>query len=132
MPSSEAGIRKYLASGVLPGIGEVYADRIVDKFGLDTLNILDNYTERLKEVPGIGAKRISEIREAWHSQSEERGTRVFLQGLGLTPAYCNRIIRAYGIGSAAEIVKTSSSATANAVSISARRMKPSTSASKPL
>ena len=105
LPSSEAGIRKYLASGVLPGIGEVYADRIVDKFGLDTLNILDNYTERLKEVPGIGAKRIAEIRDAWHSQSEERGTRVFLQGLGLTPAFCNRVIRTYGIGSAAEIVR---------------------------
>ena len=105
LPSSEAGIRKYLASGVLPGIGEVYAERIVDKFGLDTLDILDNYTERLKEVPGIGAKRIAEIREAWRSQSEERGTRVFLQGLGLTPAYCNRVIRAYGLGAAAEVVR---------------------------
>jgi exodeoxyribonuclease V alpha subunit len=67
---------------------EVFADRIVDMFGVKTLEILDHYTERLREVPGIGAKRIQEIREAWRGQAEDRETRVFLQGLGISSAYC--------------------------------------------
>jgi len=105
LPTSEMGIRKYLASGVLPGIGEVFADRIVDMFGVKTLEILDHYTERLREVPGIGAKRIQEIREAWRGQVEDRETRVFLQGLGISSAYCGRLIAKYGFGSAAEVVR---------------------------
>jgi exodeoxyribonuclease V alpha subunit len=105
LPSSAEGIRRYLASGVLPGIGEVYAERIVEHFGTDTLDVLDKASERLKEVPGIGKKRIADIRRAWRESNSLRSTLVFLQGLGLSPALCGRIVALYGDGVAAEVVQ---------------------------
>lgn len=105
LPSSPEGIKRYLASGVLPGIGETYAERIVKHFGVDTIRILDNYSERLKEVPGIGTKRIKEIRDAWRSTNAERETRIYLQGIGLSQSLCSRVIAQYGKGAAAEIVR---------------------------
>ena len=105
LPTTPKGIAKYLASGILPGIGEVYAQRIVKRFGADTIRILDKESERLKEIPGIGKKRIQEIREAWHTASAERECRVFLQGIGLSPHLCTKIITRYGVGSAAELVR---------------------------
>lgn len=104
LPVTAKGIYKYLSSGVLPGIGKAYAERIVRKFGKDTLNILDNYSERLKEVPGIGKKRIADIRKSWQEQSMQRQNMIFLQGLGISPAYAVRIINRYGAASA-ELVK---------------------------
>lgn len=105
LPSSEEGIRRYLASGVLPGIGEKYAERIVEHFGADTLDVLDKASERLKEVPGIGKKRIAEIRQAWRDSNSLRSTLVFLQGLGLSPSLCGRIVSLYGDKIAAEVVQ---------------------------
>ncbi len=104
LPTSTDGISRYLSSGVLPGIGPKLAEEIVAVFAEETLDILDNYSERLKEVPGIGRKRLKEIRSAWQQQSQQRDLQVFLQGLGLTPTYCVRIINEYG-AAAAEIVK---------------------------
>lgn len=104
LPTTEEGIRRYLASGLIHGIGPKYAERIVAHFGVETLTVLDNYSERLREVPGIGKKRIAEIRSAWEKQSDQRDIMVFLQGLGLTPAYCARIIARYGVASA-EVVR---------------------------
>lgn len=104
LPSSEEGLRRYLASGLIPGIGPKFAERIVAHFGEDTLEVLDKYSERLKDVPGIGKKRIAEIRSAWKKYSEQRDILVFLQGLGLSAAYCARIIDRYGVA-AAEIVR---------------------------
>ena len=98
LPSSKEGIRRFLASGVLPGIGETYANRIVEHFGEDTIRILDGFSERLKEVPGIGKKRIAEIRDAWKKTTAERETRIFLQGTGLTGNLCTKIIAKYGNG----------------------------------
>ncbi len=105
LPSSEDGIRKYLASGVIPGIGETYAKRIVDHFGASTLHILDTASERLREVPGIGAKRVREIREAWHAANAERESSIFLQGLGLSPIQCQKVIAKYGQAAAPEVVR---------------------------
>lgn len=105
LPNSKEGIRRFLASGVLPGIGQKYADRIVDYFGADTLKVLDSYSERLKEVPGIGKKRIQEIRAAWKESSADRETQIFLQGCGLSPSQCAKVIAKYGIGVAAEVVR---------------------------
>ncbi len=105
LPSSPTGIRHYLSSKILPGIGKVYAKRIVDHFGADTIKILDNYSERLKEVPGIGAKRIKEIREAWKKTAAERETKIYLQGAGLTPSQCIKVIAKYGQGAAPEVVR---------------------------
>jgi exodeoxyribonuclease V alpha subunit len=106
LPSSEEGIRRYLASGLIPGIGPKYAERIVERFGTDTLRILDHYSERLREVPGIGKKRIEEIRTAWHEHAGQRDVLVFLQGLGISSAFCARILNQYGAG-AAEVVRRS-------------------------
>lgn len=103
-PTTVEGIRRYLASGVLPGIGKVYAERIVAHFGERTLDILDNYSARLADVPGLGRKRLQQIREAWKKASAERSTHVYLQGLGIGNAFCHRICQRYG-AAAPEIVR---------------------------
>ncbi len=103
-PTSEAGIRRYLASGILQGIGKVYADRIVDKFGERTLEVLDRYSARLNEVPGLGKKRLAMIRDGWRKNAEAREVHVYLQGLGIGTAYCHRIHQQYGAGTT-EIVR---------------------------
>ncbi|NLZ63568.1 MAG: ATP-dependent RecD-like DNA helicase [Lentisphaerae bacterium] len=105
LPTTPEGIKKFLASGILPGIGETYAERIVQTFGKDTLHILDNFSERLHEVPGIGKKRLADIRKAWKENSSNRETMIFLQGLGISAAYCQRIINKYSAISAPEIVR---------------------------
>ena len=96
LPTTAEGIRRYLASGLIHGIGPKLADCIVDKFGADTLNILDNYSARLTEVPGFGKKRLDMVRKAWREHAAEREIFIFLQGLGISLAYCRRIYRKYG------------------------------------
>ncbi len=96
LPTTEDGIRRYLASGVLPGVGPKLAGRIVEKFGRDTLQILDHYSSRLTEVPGLGRKKLDGIRNAWTTRSKRRDSYVFLQGLGISAAYCNRLFKRYG------------------------------------
>ena len=104
LPSSEAGIRRYLASGLIPGIGPKLAERIVDRFGVKTLDVLENTSARLREVPGLGKKRIGQIRESWVEHCREREIHIFLQGLGVGAAMCARIVRRFGVA-AAETVK---------------------------
>ena len=104
LPTTEEGVRRYLASGIIPGIGLKLADRIVDRFGVETLSILDHYSARLLEIPGFGKGRLKQIKDAWSSQSERREIYIFLQGLGLSAAYCDRVYRKYA-GNAVEIVK---------------------------
>jgi len=104
LPTTEEGVRRYLASGIIPGIGPKLADRIVDRFGVETLSILDHYSARLLEIPGFGKGRLKQIKDAWSSQSERREIYIFLQGLGLSAAYCDRVYRKYA-ANAVEIVK---------------------------
>ncbi len=96
LPTTEDGVRRYLASGIIPGIREKLAQRIVDRFGTDTLNVLDRYSSRLTEVPGFGKGRLKTVRDAWLAQSERRDVYIFLQGLGISAAFCDRIFRRYG------------------------------------
>jgi exodeoxyribonuclease V alpha subunit len=96
LPSSPEGIRRYLASGLIHGIGPKLAECIVDRFGVDTLNILDNFSARLTEVPGFGRKRLDMVRKAWEEHAKERDIFIFLQGLGISLAYCRRIYKQYG------------------------------------
>ena len=105
LPTTEEGIIQYLSSGVLPGIGQVYAKRIVQYFGAKTLTILDQYSERLKEVPGVGKKRVSQIRDAWHKNTSNRENLIYLQGLGISIAYAWRIIQKYLPHSPADIIQ---------------------------
>ncbi|MDT8391724.1 MAG: ATP-dependent RecD-like DNA helicase [Lentisphaeria bacterium] len=104
LPTSARGIERYLGSGLIHGIGPKLAARIVARFGLESLKILDKYSSRLKEVPGLGKKKIELIRQAWQTQSQQRDTFIFLQGLGISPALCARLFTRYGMG-AGEAVK---------------------------
>lgn len=96
LPNTPEGIAKYLASGIIPGIGPKYAEAIVRHFGAQTLDVLDNYSARLREVPGIGRKKLEMIRKAWQEHEAEREIHIFLQSLGLGHAFSNRILKTYG------------------------------------
>ncbi len=96
LPSSVYGIRKYLGSGLVPGIGKVYANKIVDAFGTDTLRILSEESGRLRDVPGIGKKRVAAIKQAWDAKRSERELYIFLQTYGVTPAQCVKLVKHFG------------------------------------
>nr|HID59157.1 ATP-dependent RecD-like DNA helicase [Desulfobacterales bacterium] len=99
VPASVFGIKKYLGSGLIRGIGPVMARRLVKRFGKDTLKVIDEEPERLQEVEGIGPKRIRMIREAWETQKDIREVMVFLQGHGVSSGYATKIYKEYGRGS---------------------------------
>ena len=96
LPASAYGIRKYLGSGLVHGIGKTYANKIVDHFGADTLNVISEDSGRLREIPGIGSKRVKGIKEAWAEQKAIREVMMFLQTYGVTDALCLRLVRKYG------------------------------------
>ncbi len=95
-PRTAAGLEQYLGSGLVPGIGPGFARRIVSHFGLDTLEVLDHASRRLREVPGIGATRAERVAQAWRGQREQRTTMLFLQSHGISAAHSRRIYRHYG------------------------------------
>ncbi len=103
-PHSVEGIEKYLASGLVKGIGPTYARRIVEAFGERTLKVIDESPTFLTEVKGIGPKRIQRIRESWQEQKAVRDIMVFLQSHGLGTARAARIYKTYG-DQAVEIVR---------------------------
>ena len=96
LPSSVYGIRKYLGSGLVPGIGKVYANKIVDAFGTDTFRILSEESGKLRGVEGIGKKRATAIKAAWDSKRTERELYIFLQTYGITPSQCVKLVHHYG------------------------------------
>jgi len=96
VPATVKGIEKYLGSGLIKGIGPVMAKRIVSKFGLETLNIIETDIKKLHEVEGIGDKRIGMIQKAWDEQKEIREVMLFLQSQGVSPAYGAKIFKQYG------------------------------------
>ncbi len=96
LPSSVHGIRKYLGSGLVPGIGPAYANKIVDAFGADTFRVLSEESGRLRDVPGIGRKRATAIKAAWDSKRAERELYIFLQTYGVTPGQCVKLVQRYG------------------------------------
>ncbi len=96
LPASVHGIRKYLGSGLVPGIGKVYANKIVDAFGTDTFRILSEESGRLRDVEGIGRKRATAIKAAWEEKRAERELYIFLQTYGVTPAQCVKLVRHFG------------------------------------
>ena len=96
LPSSIHGIRKYLGSGLIPGIGKTYASKIVDHFGKDTLDVISTKSSRLREVPGIGKERARKIKEGWEEQRAFRSVMIFLQTYGVSAAKCLRLVKRYG------------------------------------
>ena len=96
LPVGANAIRRYLASSLVKGIGPVLAGRLVDRFGEETLGVIDEQPERLAEAPGVGPRRAASIRRAWEEQREIRNVMLFLQGYGVSAAYATRIYRTYG------------------------------------
>jgi exodeoxyribonuclease V alpha subunit len=103
-PSTREGLIRYLGSGLIKGLGPVMAERLVDRFGEDTLRVLDETPRRLLTVPGIGTKRLALIKKTWQEQRQTRRAMVFLQGLGLGPAQALKVCRRLG-DSAVEAVQ---------------------------
>ena len=95
-PRTLEGIERYLASGLIKGVGETIARRIVKTFGEDTLNVLNHQSGRLREVPKLGKKKIEQIRESWNSNATMRETMIFGQTYGISIARMSRIVREYG------------------------------------
>ena len=96
MPSSIVGIEKYLGSGLIKGIGPVYAKKIVAKFGEKTLQVIEEDILRLGEVDGIGKKRIDLIAKSWEKQKDIKDIMIFLQGNGVSSVYATKIYKTYG------------------------------------
>ena len=95
-PATLEGIRRYLGSGLIKGIGPVTAKRIVKQFGLETLNIIENAPERLQEVEGIAHKRVEMISTAWETQKEIKDVMLFLQSHKVSINYAVKIYKQYG------------------------------------
>ncbi len=95
-PTSNSGIKQFLGSGMIRGVGLGTADRIVAKFGERTLDIMDNNIERLLEVEGIGKKKLEMIKEGWAEQQGVKSVMIFLQGHGISTAYALKIYKTYG------------------------------------
>ncbi len=95
-PVTVDGIRRYLGSGLIKGIGPVMAERIVERFGIDSLEVVDAQPRRLLQISGLGRKRVQAISEAWKEQRRIRDVMVFLQSQGVGTAHAVRIYKEYG------------------------------------
>jgi exodeoxyribonuclease V alpha subunit len=96
LPATIEGMRKYLGSGLIRGVGPVNAARIVAFFGLQTLEIIEQDVERLREVPGVGPKRAQRIAEAWEEQRQIKEVMLFLQSHGVSTGLAVKIYKQYG------------------------------------
>ncbi len=103
-PTSAEGICRFLSSGMIKGIGKGLAKRVVDKFGIETLHVIEKESQRLEEVEGIGSQRRKVIRASWMEQRGVRDIMIFLQSNGIGTAQAARIYRQYG-GDAIAVVK---------------------------
>jgi exodeoxyribonuclease V alpha subunit len=95
VPSSITGLKKYLGSGLIKGIGKSYAEKLVDHFGEKVLQVIEEHPRRLQEVAGIGQKRADLITQSFAEHKEVAHIMVFLQGYGISPAYAAKIYKQY-------------------------------------
>src|SRR5215203_3336637 len=96
LPATVAGIEKYLGSGLIKGVGREMARRIVQTFGIETLEVIELAPERLGEVPGIGTKRQQLIISAWTEQQAIKDVMLFLQSHGVSTSLATKIYKYYG------------------------------------
>ena len=96
LPATVYGIEKYLGSGLIRGIGPKYARRIVQTFGKDTLEVIENDPDRLFSVPGIGKSRVEQIKKSWVEQKEIKNIMLFLQGHDVSTSHATKIFKTYG------------------------------------
>jgi exodeoxyribonuclease V alpha subunit len=95
-PASVAAIQKYLESGLIRGVGKHFATKIVERFGLETLSILDEDPDQLREVEGLGERKLKMIKKSWQEHRVIREVMLFLQQYQITPAFAYKLYRAYG------------------------------------
>lgn len=105
LPATIQGIQRYLGSGLIKGIGPRLAERIVETFGVDTLEVIEQTPERLIEVPKLGPKRTKMIADAWQEQKAIKEVMVFLQGVGVSTSLAVRIYKQYD-DKAIDVVRT--------------------------
>lgn len=103
LPATVEGIRRYLGSGLIKGVGPVTAERIVEHFGLATLDVIEQSPERLHEVPGVGSVRVAKIVRAWREQQEIKAIMLFLQSHGVSTSLAVRIYKTYGDAAIARV-----------------------------
>lgn len=96
LPKSIDGLKKYLGSGIIKGIGKTYAEKLVSVFGTTVLDVIDTTPEKLASVPGIGPKRVALITQGWKEQKEIATVMIFLQEKGASPSYAAKIYKQYG------------------------------------
>ncbi|MBI5688012.1 MAG: ATP-dependent RecD-like DNA helicase [Verrucomicrobia bacterium] len=104
LPATVTGIKKYLGSGLIKGIGPKFADRIVNHFGDRTLEVIDQFSAKLRDVDGIGPERARRIRAAWVEQKAIRDIMIFLQSYGISSSQAAKIYKQYG-NDAMQVVK---------------------------
>lgn len=96
LPATVYGIEKYLGSGLVKGVGPKFAKRIVEKFGEDTLDIIEETPDELLKVPGIGKVRVDRIKTSWQEQKEIKNIMLFLQGHEVSTSHATKIFKTYG------------------------------------
>lgn len=96
LPATVYGIEKYLGSGLVKGVGPKFAKRIVQKFGKDTLDVIEEHPDSLLEVEGIGKIRVERIRKSWQEQKEIKNIMLFLQSHEVSTAHATKIFKTYG------------------------------------
>lgn len=96
LPTSISGIKKYLGSGLIKGIGKTYAEKMVNRFGANIIKIIEESPERLLEVDGIGPQRLEKILDSWKDQKEISNIMIFLQDKDISAAYAIKIYKKYG------------------------------------
>jgi exodeoxyribonuclease V alpha subunit len=104
LPATVYGIEKYLGSGLIKGIGPIFAKKIVNTFGTDTLKVIESDVDRLLEIRGIGKVRVDRVKKSWQEQKEIKNIMLFLQSYGVTTSHATKIFKTYGSDSIA-IVK---------------------------
>ena len=97
LPDSIDGIKKYLSTGIIHGIGPITAKKIVDRFKEETLDILENHIERLQEIEGIGEKKFRIIYESYIEQKDLKDIIIYFQGHGMTTNQCIKIYKKFGV-----------------------------------
>jgi exodeoxyribonuclease V alpha subunit len=95
-PHTLTGLKKYLGSGLIKGIGPVYAEKLVARFGLEVLTIIEHEPHKLQTIPGIGPKRIEKIVAGWRDHKEISTIMIFLQERGVSASFATKVYKAYG------------------------------------
>lgn len=99
LPVTTYGIEKYLGSGLIKGIGPIFAKKIVNTFGIETLEIIESDADRLFEIHGLGKTRVERVKKSWQEQKEIKNIMLFLQSYGVSTNHATKIFKTYGTDS---------------------------------